>query len=130
MTRTALVAAVLLLTASAEAPSSPRPIGIEECWMFDENNVPVGQRYDFFMRCCQRLRYGKSECFLLWVGRKPRDVAVDGSPLGRSQKVTSARLPIGGVWSLGRGRASMRASSVALPSAEHPGVPRWEVDGK
>ncbi len=90
--------------------------------MFDENNVPVGQRYDFFMRCCQRLRYGKSECFLLWVERQPRVAAIAESPLARSQKVTSARLPIC-VWSLGRGRASMRASSVALPSAEHPGVP-------
>ena len=93
MTRTALVAAVLLLTASAEAPSRPRPSGIEECWMFDENNVPVGQRYDFFMRCCQ-IRYEKFECFRLWVERKPRGVAIDGSPPGRSQKVTSARLPI------------------------------------
>ena len=94
MTRTALVAAVLLLTASAEAASPPRPSGIGECWMFDENDVPVGQRYDFFMRCCQRLRYGKSECFLLWVERKPRDAAVDTSPFGRSQKVTSVRLPV------------------------------------
>ena len=62
--------------------------------MFDENNVPVGQRYDFFMRCCQRLRYGKSECFRLWVERKPQRAAIDGSPPGRSQKVTSACLPI------------------------------------
>ncbi len=94
MTRTALVAAVLLLTASAETPSPPRPNGIEECWMFDENNVPVGQRYDFFMRCCQHLRYGKSECLRLWVERKPQRAAIDGLPPGRSQKVTSACLPI------------------------------------
>ncbi len=80
MTRTALVAAVLLFTASAEAPPPPRPSGIEECWMFEENNVPVGQRYDFFMRCCQHLRYGKSECFRLWVERKPQRAAIDGSP--------------------------------------------------
>ncbi len=89
--------------------------------MFDENDIPVGQRYDFFMRCCQRLRYGKSECFRLWVERKPRGAAIDGSPPGRSQKVTSARLPIC-VWSLGRGRASTRASSVAPALLEHPGV--------
>ena len=62
--------------------------------MFDENNVPVGQRYDFFIRCCQHLRYGKSECFRLWVERKPQRAAIDGSPPGRSQKVTSACLPI------------------------------------
>ncbi len=37
--------------------------------MFDENNVPVGQRYDFFMHCCQRLLYGKSDCLRLWVER-------------------------------------------------------------
>ncbi len=72
MTRTALFAAVLLFTASAEAPPPPRPSGIEECWMFDENNVSVGQRYDFFMRCCQRLRYGKSECLRLWIKRNRR----------------------------------------------------------
>ena len=78
MTRTALVAAVLLFTASAEAPPPPRPSGIEECWMFDENNVPVGQRYDFFMGCCQRLRSGGSECDRLWVERKPQGVASTG----------------------------------------------------
>ncbi len=98
--------------------------------MFDENNVPVGQRYDFFMRCCQHLRYGMSECFRLWVERKPRAAAIDGSPLGRSQKVTSTRLPIC-VWSLGRGRASMMASSVApVLCGTSWGPPRWEVDGK
>ncbi len=53
--------------------------------MFDENNVPVGQRYDFFMRCCQRLRYGKSECLRLWVERKPQGAVIDGSPPARSQ---------------------------------------------
>ncbi len=46
--------------------------------MFDENNVPVGQRYDFFMHCCQRLLYGKSACRHLWVERKPQGAAIDG----------------------------------------------------
>ncbi len=95
--------------------------------MFDENNVPVGQRYDFFMRCCQRLRYGKSECRRLWVERKPRGAAIDGSPPGRSEKVTSACLPIY-VWFLRRWRASVRVSSVVPPFAEHPGVS--PVDGR
>ncbi len=83
--------------------------------MFDENNVPVGQRYDFFMRCCQRLRYGKSECLRLWVERKPQRAAIDGSPPGRSQKVTSACLPIC--------VARLHESQLSRPAfAEHPGV--------
>ncbi len=84
----------MVLDRTTEAPPSPPPSGIEECWMFDESNVPVGQRYDFFMRCCQHLRYGKSECFRLWVERKPQRAAIDGSAPVRGQKVTSACLPI------------------------------------
>ncbi len=97
--------------------------------MFDENDIPVGQRYDFFMRCCQRLRYGKSECFRLWVDGKPRAAAIDGLPLGRSQKLTSTRFPIC-VWSLGRGRASIEPAQLPCPLRTSWGTPRWEVDGK
>ena len=60
--------------------------------MFDENKVPLGQRYDFSCGAQTRLSTGRlSE---------------------RSQK---ARLPTGGVWSLGRGRASMRPTQLPCP---------------